>query len=71
VIGDRVCLSGGLDPWDVLRKTGEELESDVKSLIEKLSLKGGHILNSSGQIAVETTEDKIDIIVQASKKYWK
>jgi uroporphyrinogen-III decarboxylase len=70
-IGDRVCLSGGLDPWDVLRKTTKELEYDVKSLIEKLSLKGGHMLNSAGQIAVETPENKIEMIVRTAKKYWK
>lgn len=66
-----VCVLGGLDPWDVLRRPPEELEREVNRLLTRLSVHGGHIFNTGGQIAVETPPEHLRTILRAVRAEWR
>jgi len=63
---------GNIDPIKLLMTEGTtKLEEKVRNLIERGSETGGHILNTGGQIAVETPEENVKTVIQAARKYWK
>jgi MtaA/CmuA family methyltransferase len=69
-IGSRVCLLGGLDPWELLRGTPSSLRAQTAELIERIGVFGGYILNTGGQVHVETPEENVRAVIRAARELW-
>ena len=69
-IGRKVCLMGNVDPLDVmLRGTPEKVEEECKRCIRIGAPGGGYILSLGGGPSMETSEENIESMVKAAKKY--
>lgn len=72
IAGDRVCLSGNVDPIRVLaRGTPEVVRSEVERIVQNVSRHGGHVMNSGEMVPRETPEGNIHAFVEASRKCWR
>lgn len=71
-IGDKITLMGNLDCGDLLtRRSPEEVEIEVKSLIEELAPNGGYIMSSSNTIHSGVKPENLIAMIDATKKYGK
>ena len=67
----KICLTGGIDPLAIARPLDlEELERILLPVIEMVDKSGGFMLNSGGQIAVETPEENIRRIFEIVSRTW-
>jgi MtaA/CmuA family methyltransferase len=72
IVGDRVCLSGNVDPIKVLAQGTPELVSqEVERIINNVSRHGGHVLNSGEMVPRETPEKNVEAFVATARKAWK
>lgn len=70
-IGDRICLMGNVYCLDVLRNgTPETVRSEVEKIIDHVSLKGGHILNSCATMAEDTPQENALAMVNAVREHY-
>jgi uroporphyrinogen decarboxylase len=71
-IGDRICLMGNIDPIKVLsRMTKEEIENEVKRIIDIGKINGGFILSTGGELCNGVPEENVNIFLDAVEKYGK
>jgi len=71
VAGDRVCLSGNVDPLTILyRGTPDAIRAEVERIVSNVSRNGGHIMNSGEMVPRDTPEDNIDAFIQSTRKAW-
>lgn len=71
MIGDEICLFGGIDPLTVLRnETPERIDAIVRGIVTEVSIQGGHILGTGAMVAVDTPVEHMRTFVNAAKKYW-
>lgn len=71
IIGDKICLMGGIDPLGVFRTgTPESIDKATKIIVENVSKKGGHILSTGAMVAVDTPEQNMMAMIRAARKYW-
>lgn len=69
-IGDRVTLAGNVDCGDLLtRGSPEEVEKEVKRLIQGLAPGGGYIMASSNTIHSGVKPENLKAMIEATKKY--
>ena len=71
-VGERVCLSGNVDPIAVLMKgTSDQVRSEVRRIIENVSVRGGHIICSGEMVPRDTPEENIKAFVQEARESWR
>ncbi len=71
IVGDRVCLSGNVDPLKVLaRGTPDDVAAEVRRIVDAVSRHGGHVMNSGEMVPRETPEANADAFVQATREAW-
>lgn len=71
-IGNTVCLSGNLDPVNILeRGTPKDIEREVKKCIDAAAEGGGYIFSTADQITNFTPFENIYAMVEAVQKYGK
>lgn len=71
-IGKKVCLRGNADPVNTLLKgSPQDIEEEVKEIIEKAGEGNGLILGTSDQVARDTPIENIMAFREAAEKYGK
>jgi len=69
-IGDRLCLKGNVDPVNtMLRGTPEDVEREVREVIETAGAGGGLIVSTCDQIPRDTPYENIVAFRDAVEKY--
>ncbi|PIP16583.1 MAG: hypothetical protein COX46_01340, partial [bacterium (Candidatus Ratteibacteria) CG23_combo_of_CG06-09_8_20_14_all_48_7] len=57
LIRNKKCICGNIDPIQLLQRgTPEMIRNEVKRIIENVSIKGGHIMNSGEMIPRDVPE---------------
>jgi len=70
-IGDRVCLSGNVDPLGILaRGTPDDVRAEVQRIVNNVSRHGGHLMNSGEMVPRETPEENVHAFVEAARNAW-
>ena len=70
-IGDRICLMGNVRSLQTLRNSGAEaVKAEVQNIIEQVSVKGGHILNTCATMAADTPADNAMAMVTTARRYF-
>ena len=60
-----------MDPILVLeRGTPQDVERQVKALIEGLSVHGGHMLNSGDMVPRGTPEENVRTMIRIAREHW-
>lgn len=68
----KVCLSGNVDPIEVLaRGDPEKVRSEVERIIRGVSVHGGHVMNSGEMVPRETPEENMHAYVSAARELWR
>ncbi len=71
IVGDRVCLSGNVDPLAVLaRGTPDDVRNEVERIVRTVSRRGGHVMNSGEMVPRETPEENIRAFVEVARQAW-
>ena len=71
VIAGRACLVGNVDPIEVLyRGTPEDVRKQTAEIIETVSRRGGHIINSGEMVPRDTPEENVHAMVQTARELW-
>jgi uroporphyrinogen decarboxylase len=71
ITGDRVCLSGNVDPLAVLaRGTTDQVRAEVERIVANVSLQGGHIMNSGEMVPRETPEENVETFMETTRRAW-
>lgn len=69
-LGDRICLLGNIDPIKVLTYgTGEQIDAEVKRLIDIGKVNGGYIMSTGGELCNGVPEENVDVYLDAVEKY--
>lgn len=70
-VGPKQCLLGNVDPILVLeRGQPADVERQVKHLIDNLSVRGGHMLNSGDMIPRGTPEENVATMIRVAREHW-
>ncbi|MCX7825796.1 MAG: hypothetical protein N2689_09590 [Verrucomicrobiae bacterium] len=71
VVGQRCCLSGNVNPIRTLmRGTPDDVRAEVRRIIEKVSVHGGHIMCSGEMVPRDTPEVNIRAFVEETRAAW-
>lgn len=69
--GNRVCLSGNVDPIAVLTNgTPDAVRAEVERLVQNVSRHGGHVMNSGEMVPRETPETNVHTFVETARSAW-
>ncbi len=72
LVGNKKCLCGNVDPIRTLQRgTPEDVEREVKKIIDTVSRRGGHIMNSGEMIPRDTPEENMLAYMSAGRNFWK
>jgi uroporphyrinogen decarboxylase len=70
LFGDKLCLKGNLNTFDLmLRGTAEDVERAAKAAIDAAAEGGGFILSTGDQCARDTPEANLARLVEVSRTY--
>ena len=70
--GDRVCLSGNIDPIRTLMNgTPGDVAREVERIERNVSCHGGHVMNSGEMVPRDTPEENVRAFMEASRRIWK
>jgi uroporphyrinogen decarboxylase len=69
VAGHRVALIGNVNPTNLLKNTGEEVDAEVKTICEKMGDMRGFILGSGCEVPFDAPQENIDAMINAARKY--
>ncbi|MBM4047628.1 MAG: hypothetical protein FJ279_21185 [Planctomycetes bacterium] len=68
--GDKVCLTGGLDPSGVLyRGTPADVRREVTALLEKVAHNGGYILCTSDCVVLDTPRENVEALFAVARQF--
>lgn len=69
-IGDKVVLSGNLDPINILEKgTPKQIREEVKKCLDAAAEGGGYIFSTADQITHLTPIENVIVMVDAVKEF--
>ncbi len=72
IVGDRVGLSGNVDPLRILaRGTPEQVRDEVRRVVQNVSVQGGQVMNSGEMVPRETPEENARAFVEATRQAWR
>jgi uroporphyrinogen decarboxylase len=72
VAGDRVCLSGNVDPLGTLMNgTPDDVAREVERIARNVSCHGGHVMNSGEMVPRDTPEENVETFMETSRRIWK
>jgi uroporphyrinogen decarboxylase len=67
----KVCLCGNVDPIAVLaRGTPERVRSEVRRIVDAVSVHGAHVMCSGEMVPRETPEENLRAYVRAAREPW-
>ena len=70
-VDGKVCLMGNLDPINImLNGTPEMVRTEVESIISKVSVKGGHLVNTGEGVPMATPVNNVETFIQTIEKTW-
>jgi uroporphyrinogen decarboxylase len=70
--GDRVCLSGNVDPIAVLANgSPDDVRSHVERVVQNVSRHGGHVMNSGEMVPRHTPEENVQVFMETARAAWK
>jgi uroporphyrinogen-III decarboxylase len=69
VLGDHVCIVGGLPPLLFLAGTPSKVEEYVKNLLEDVKEPGGFVLSNNVELPPDSRPENIKAAIEAVKKY--
>ena len=67
--GDAICFHGGVDTQQALRGTVDDVEEEVKKMLDAMNHRGGYILTSCNHIQNDIPVENIIAMFEAAKKY--
>lgn len=71
ITGNRVCLSGNVDPLAVLaRGTPEDVCREVRRIVSRVSRYGGHVMNSGEMAPRDTPEENVRAFMNTARQAW-
>jgi len=71
IVGNRVCLSGNIDPIAVLANgTPERVREEVGRVVRNVSRYGGHVMNSGEMAPRDTPEENVRAFVETARQVW-
>lgn len=71
IAGGRVCLSGNVDPLEILaRGTPDMVREEVTRIVNNVSRHGGHVMNSGEMVPRETPEENVRAFVEGARSAW-
>lgn len=71
VVGERMCLSGNVDPILVLANgTPDMVRHEVSRIVSNVSRNGGHVMNSGEMVPRHTPEENVRVFVETARKAW-
>jgi len=71
IAGDRVCLSGNVDPLTIIcRGTPDDIRAEVARIIANVSRAGGHVMNSGEMVPRDTPEENVEAFVESARSLW-
>ncbi len=71
IAGDRVCLSGNVDPIAVLANGApDDVRAEVERIVANVSRHGGHVMNSGEMVPRETPEENVMAFMEATRQCW-
>jgi len=72
LIRNKKCICGNIDPIQLLQRgTPEMIRNEVKRIIENVSIKGGHIMNSGEMIPRDVPEENMIAYLTSARRFWK
>ena len=72
IAGNRVCLSGNVDPIRILANgTPQQVREEVERIVRNVSVHGGHVMNSGEMVPRDTPEENVRAFVETSRATWK
>jgi len=72
IAGDRVCLSGNIDPIRTLMNgSPADVAREVERVARNVSIHGGHVMNSGEMVPRDTPEDNVRAFVETTRSVWK
>jgi len=64
-------LTGNVDPiGKLMNGTPDEVREQTRSIIETISVQGGHIINSGEMVPRDCPEENIRAFVEAARETW-
>lgn len=67
--GDRICFHGGVDTQYAMIATKEDVENEVKKMLDAMNGSGGYILSSCNHIQNDIPVENILTMFETAKKY--
>ncbi len=69
IAGNRVCLSGNVDPIRILMNgTPDDVAREVERIARTVSCHGGHVMNSGEMVPRDTPEENVRAFMETSRK---
>jgi uroporphyrinogen decarboxylase len=71
-IGDRVTLSGNIDPIHLLwQGTEADIAKEARRLVTEVAYRGGYIVNVGENIPEQTPPEHVEIMIRSIREAWK
>ena len=67
--GDMVCFHGGVDTQSAMRGSVEDVENEVKKMLDAMDHQGGYIISSCNHIQNDIPVENIVALFETARKY--